>query len=72
MNDTIKGMFLSLTTWFGAFLLAWPSIMSDVGEFLTGLVGGDAANNVLRVIGLIVVLLRLKTTKSLSEKGAAA
>jgi hypothetical protein len=68
MQDTIKGLFMSWTAWFGALIVAWPEIASALGENLTALFGADANNTIMRVMGIVVIMLRLKTTQAVSEK----
>jgi kynureninase len=66
--DTLKGLCMSASAWFGAFIVAWPDIASVIGDNLTALLGANANNNIMRIMGIIVILLRLKTTQPVAEK----
>lgn len=70
-SETLKGFLSSWTVWFGAVIGAWPDIAGALGENLTALLGTDANNTIMRIMGIVVILLRLKTTESLAEKGKA-
>lgn len=69
MQDTIKGLLQSWTAWLGALIVAWPDISAALAEHLTALLGADANNKIMRVMGILVILVRLKTTQPLAEKG---
>lgn len=66
--DALKGALKSFTMWFGAFLLAWPELAPEITKSLMDLLGENAALKTVQVIGLFVMLLRLKTNNALSDK----
>lgn len=64
----LQGSYRSWTNWFGAFLIAWPTIEPQLSPELQSLVGESTATSVIRWIGVVVILLRFKTTKSVKAK----
>ncbi len=72
MKEILTGAVKSFTVWFGAFILAWPEISVALSDNFVSLLGTEANNVIMRVMGIVVILLRLKTNESLSDKGAKA
>lgn len=65
----LKGALKSWTNWFGALLIAAPDIIPAIMPNLQELLTADSYKRVVQVAGIIVILLRVKTTTSLAEKG---
>lgn len=63
-----KGAVKSYTNWFGALLIAWPTIQPQVQPSLEYVLGKGATSHLIQAVGAIVILLRVKTTKALKEK----
>lgn len=72
VTDIIVGMVKSWTAWLGALIVAWPDISFALSEQITALLGEDYNNIIMRVMGILVILVRLKTSQSLADKGMAA
>jgi hypothetical protein len=65
----LKGYAKSLTARTGELLFA-AGYLQTQGDTLQKWFGQNAAGNVMMVLGLVVGLLRLRTTQSLADKGA--
>lgn len=65
----ILGAVKSFTVWLGVILFGlpdiWPLIASDVSAIL----GEDASSKMTRIMGILVILFRMKTSQSLPIKG---
>jgi predicted nucleic acid-binding Zn ribbon protein len=70
--DTLRGLAKSWTAWASALLIAMPEILPMIQGDLPELLGQNAANRVMQACGVLMLLLRLKTTTSLHDKGADA
>ena len=66
-----KGAMKSWTNWLGALLIAWPVIGPEVEPAMQNVLGSAVTNKLISVVGLLVILLRVKTTESLTSKGAS-
>ena len=66
--DTLRGLLKSWTAWTSAALLALPEVLPMLQADLPGLLGPDAAARVMQVCGVLMLLLRLKTTAALADK----
>lgn len=69
VSDVLVGLMKSWTAWLGALIVAWPDISNALSEHISALVGEDANNTIMRIMGILVILVRLKTTQSIAEKG---
>ena len=67
----LKGALKSWTTWFGAFLVAAPEVLPALLPHFEEILTPDSYKRVSQIIGIIVILLRVKTTSSLQQKGSA-
>lgn len=67
--DTLRGLSRSWTGWVGGLLLTLPELLPAIEKDLPGLLGEQAANRVMQIAGLLMILLRLKTTGALWNKG---
>jgi len=65
----LKGLMKSLTVHAGTLVLI-VGYLQGQGEWLTKTFGPDAAGNTLMGLGVLMILLRVKTTESLESKGA--
>ena len=65
-----KGTLQSWTAWFGAALIAWPAIQPQLQPLLEQTIGAKNTGYLVSLAGVIVILLRVKTTTSLKDKGA--
>lgn len=68
--DTLRGLARSWTAWVAGLLIALPELLPTLQSDLPGLLGEQAANRVMQIAGLLMLLLRLKTTTSVTAKGA--
>lgn len=68
----LRGAAKSWTMWSGALLVALPELMTAAEPLLTETMGPEGWKRVVQVVGIVVVVLRLKTTQSLAAKGAAS
>ena len=64
----VKGSFKSLTNAFGAFLIAWPALQPQLEPLLTDIFGEYITSHGIQLVGVLVILLRIKTTESLKDK----
>lgn len=70
LESFLLGMLKSWTAWFGTLLIALPDLLPLVMPELEKLLTPTAFTRTTQIIGLIVILLRVKTTTSVIEKGA--
>lgn len=70
VRDTVTGLIQSKTAWLGMALVTLPDWWPLVQDQVTGILGASASDKVSRIMGLLVVLSRFFTSKSLEEKGA--
>jgi hypothetical protein len=68
-DPLIVGLLKSWTVWFGGILVALPQIIPLISPTLQQALSANAYKNVTTVVGIIVILLRFKTTQSLQAKG---
>lgn len=69
MKEYALGLLKSWTAWAGALLVAFPMWWPEVEPFVRDLIGVENYAKLVPVIGIVMVLLRVKTTQSISEKG---
>jgi len=68
LKEYIKGAFKSKTMWFGGLISALGTL-SDNSQYLKEIIKDDLSfNTTMIVIGLIISVLRIVTTKPLDEK----
>lgn len=71
LGDYIRGLLKSWSVWFGTLLVAVPMMMPDIIPIIQDMFGDDITKRVVQAIGLITIVLRLKTTESIKEKGSS-
>lgn len=74
MKNWLKGALKSWTVWLSALLAAAPEILPALQanfSVLTPFIPDGSETRTLQVIGVLVFLLRLKTTTSLASKGGS-
>lgn len=64
-----NGLRKSWTAWLATAVATWPLIESQVSEHLVKLLPQPVVDNWMTILGLAFLLLRMKTTESLEEKG---
>ena len=64
-----SGLLKSWTVWFGALLLALPDLLPALSPHLADMLSENIFKRTMNVAGIIVILLRMKTTQSLTDKG---
>lgn len=69
--DTLRGFAKSWTALIGGLLIALPEILPAVQGDLPSLLGQHAADKVMQISGILMILLRMKTNASLAAKGRA-
>jgi hypothetical protein len=67
LKAIIKGSLKSKTMWFSGIIMALGAV-SDNAEYLRNLLDPQSFNMVMIVIGVVVAILRIQTTKPLEEK----
>jgi len=65
----LMGALRSWTAWFGALLVAGPEILPMLMPPFKELLTVDNYNRMIQAVGIIVILLRVKTTSSIQQKG---
>lgn len=65
----LKGLSRSLTVQ-SAALIAVAGYFQTQGKWLTKVFGEDTTGHIMMLLGLLMVLLRIKTTESLESKGS--
>jgi hypothetical protein len=65
----IMGLVKSWTVWFGGLLLVLPDLLPALLPQLQETLSANTYKRVANVIGIIVIMLRFKTTQSLQVKG---
>lgn len=63
------GLVKSWTAWLAAIVAAWPVIEPQIGEHLVRILPTAMVDHWMTILGLVILLLRIKTTQSLEEKG---
>ena len=70
-RDYFLGLITSWTAWLGGLIIAMPEWWPLISDQAVGLVEGNAKDTMIRVMGILVVLIRFKTTQSLAAKGGS-
>jgi len=70
MGAWVRGAVRSWTVWSGALLVALPELLDAIAPLVTEQWGADVWRRVVQITGVVIVLLRIKTTDSIPEKGA--
>lgn len=68
-QDWLRGAARSWTMWSGGLLVVLPELMEVLAPLVTESLGPDAWRRTVQLIGVAMVLLRIKTTQPLPEKG---
>lgn len=66
----VMGTVKSWTVWFGGALLLLPTLWPQILPYLQDLLGPDMTKRVMQVVGILVIILRFKTSQSVVDKGA--
>jgi hypothetical protein len=66
----LKGALKSWTNWFGALLIAAPELLAQIAPHLQELLTPQRYARFIQIAGIVVILLRIKTSQSLKEKGS--
>lgn len=61
LRNRLKRLARSFTVWLGVIVLAWPEMSALVGPLVAGLIGDLRGDVAMRVIGIAVILARIKT-----------
>ncbi|MGC3959580.1 MAG: hypothetical protein QM813_17020 [Verrucomicrobiota bacterium] len=72
IKNTLKGAWKSLTVWFAAVLAAAPLVLPMVQDNFKSIapyIPDALESKLMQAIALVIVLLRIKSTVSLAEKG---
>lgn len=64
------GAMRSWTMWLGGLLVVLPELMNALAPIVTAQWGADVWQRVMQLVGVVVILLRIKTVESIPEKGA--
>lgn len=67
-GSPLRGFLKSYTVWLGAAMLSFPDWWPLIAEQLRPLFSDQAWETATRLVGVVIILLRLKTTQSLTEK----
>lgn len=68
----LRGLAKSWTAWTGVLLAGGPEILDALAPLVSEQWGPDVWKRVLQVSGVVMILLRLKTTQPVPEKGASS
>lgn len=68
----LRGLGKSWTAWTGALLVAAPQLLDALAPIVAEQWGPDVWKRVLQVSGVVMILLRVRTTQSLTDKGASS
>lgn len=68
----LRGLGKSWTAWTGALLVAAPQLLDALAPLVAEQWGPDVWKRVLQVSGVVMILLRVRTTQSLTDKGASS
>jgi hypothetical protein len=68
LKDWLRGALNSWTVWAGTVMVALPEIIPMIGPELEALLTPDAYRRAMQVLGIMVILLRVKTTTSLKDR----
>lgn len=63
----MKRLARSWTIWLGVLVLAWPEISPLIGPILSEWIGDPSADTTMRMIGIAVILARIKTAYQASK-----
>lgn len=66
----VRGALKSWTIYLGMLVTFWPDISPAFSENFSAILGEGITGNIVRFMGITVMLLRLKTNMSLAAKGA--
>lgn len=67
--DMMLGLVKSFTAWLGLIVIAFPDWWPLVSDNVAALFGDVSKDNIIRAMGILVVLVRFKTNQSLTDKG---
>jgi hypothetical protein len=67
--DWVRGTLKSYTNWFGALLIGLPDLLPMISPQLQDMLDANAYKRIMQAAGIIVILLRFKTSQSVLEKG---
>lgn len=66
----VIGASKSYTMWLGGLLVVLPELMNALAPIVTAQWGADVWQRVVQLVGVVVILLRIRTVESIPEKGA--
>lgn len=65
----LKGAAKSWQVWTGGLLVVMPELQPALQPLITEWLGADAWRRTVQILGIVMILLRARTTMSLSQKG---
>ena len=71
MKAWLVGVLKSWTMWAGAVMIAFPQWWPLVEPYVQQIVSPEHYSKLMPLVGIAMVLLRLKTNTSVTEKGTA-
>lgn len=69
LSSLLYGILTSFTVWLGMIVTTLPDWWPLVQDQLSGLLGTGAHDKLVRIMGILVILMRFKTSQSLADKG---
>jgi hypothetical protein len=69
MKEWIVGLLKSWTVWAGVVLMAFPEWWPLAEPYVRQIVSPEHYTKLMPIVGIAMVLLRLKTKESITEKG---
>ena len=66
----IRGFLRSWTTWVGSLIVVMPQLLDALAPLVTETWGPEVWKRTLQIVGVVMILLRVKTTESIPDKGA--
>jgi hypothetical protein len=69
LSEYLLGILKSWTAWLGVMVISMPNWWPLIADQFSGLLGSEAYDNMVRIMGILVILIRFHTTQSVLEKG---
>jgi hypothetical protein len=66
----IRGFLRSWTAWVAGLVIVLPELMSALAPIVTEEWGADVWRRVVQLVGVAMIVLRIKTSTSIPDKGS--
>ena len=71
MAALLMGALKSWSVWLGGWAIALPELLPMISPYLDGMFSPDMYKRLMQIGGVLVILVRFKTTQSLEKTGGA-